>query len=99
VLWYVANLADAHGFTLSEVAVTNITKLWARYPSGFTVAAAAAKADESGPDATLAAYATTFDLPPVDANGSPVVDEHWLCPICDLNPCKCEELGYFPGGF
>jgi NTP pyrophosphatase (non-canonical NTP hydrolase) len=52
-----------------------------------------------GPDATLAAYATTFDLPPVDANGSPVVDEHWLCPICDLNPCKCEELGYFPGGF
>lgn len=47
VLWYVANLADAHGFKLSEVAEANVAKLRARYPGGFSVAAAEAKADES----------------------------------------------------
>lgn len=46
VLWYVANLANIHGFTLSEVAQANVDKLRARHPSGFTVASAAAKADE-----------------------------------------------------
>lgn len=40
------NLADAHGFKLSEVAQVNVDKLRARYPAGFTVAAAEAKADE-----------------------------------------------------
>lgn len=45
-LWYLANLAGAHGFTLSEVAQANVSKLRARYPSGFSVAAAQAKADE-----------------------------------------------------
>ena len=48
VMWYVANLADAHGITLSEVATANVAKLRARYPAGFSVAAAAAKADEAG---------------------------------------------------
>jgi NTP pyrophosphatase (non-canonical NTP hydrolase) len=46
VLWYLANLADAHGFTLSQVAQTNVDKLRARHPNGFTVESAAAKADE-----------------------------------------------------
>jgi NTP pyrophosphatase (non-canonical NTP hydrolase) len=46
VLWYLANLADAHGFTLFDVAQTNVDKLRARYPEGFTVQAAQAKADE-----------------------------------------------------
>lgn len=46
VLWYLANLATAHGFSLSDVAQTNVNKLRARYPTGFTVAASQAKADE-----------------------------------------------------
>lgn len=47
VLWYLANLASAHGFNLSEVAEANVEKLQARYPNGFTVAAAQARADEN----------------------------------------------------
>lgn len=35
VLWYLANLADAHGLTLSEVAQDNVSKLESRYPEGF----------------------------------------------------------------
>jgi NTP pyrophosphatase (non-canonical NTP hydrolase) len=46
VKWYGANLADAFGFPESEVAEANVAKLRARYPEGFTVAAAEAKADE-----------------------------------------------------
>ena len=38
VLWYVATLADAYGFSLSEVANININKLKARYPDGFSSA-------------------------------------------------------------
>lgn len=49
VLWYLSNLADAHGFTLEQVAHANVAKLRARYPAGFTVAAAQAKADEAMP--------------------------------------------------
>lgn len=37
VLWYVATLADAMGFLLSDVMQTNVAKLNARYPNGFTV--------------------------------------------------------------
>lgn len=47
VIWYVAVLAHAHGFTLDQVAQANVDKLKARYPKGFSVAAAAAKADET----------------------------------------------------
>lgn len=36
-LWYLANLAFEHGFTLSEVAEANSKKLRKRYPKGFTV--------------------------------------------------------------
>jgi NTP pyrophosphatase (non-canonical NTP hydrolase) len=108
VLWYVANLADAHGFTLSEVAVTNVTKLRARYPRGFTVAAAAAKADEggfgwsqgcdarTGPCGCGATHLSPVPLSGFDANGSPV-DAVLPCPICDCAPCQCEALGYRPG--
>lgn len=35
VLWYLANLADAAGFSLDEVADRNIEKLRRRYPDGF----------------------------------------------------------------
>lgn len=44
--WYPANLERSFGFKSSEVAQTNIDKLRARHPNGFTVASAAAKADE-----------------------------------------------------
>lgn len=46
VLYYIARAASSLGFALSEVAQANVSKLRARYPEGFTVAAAAAKADE-----------------------------------------------------
>ncbi|MFB5066505.1 MAG: nucleoside triphosphate pyrophosphohydrolase family protein [Candidatus Wallacebacter cryptica] len=35
VLWYLANLADAVGLSLSEIAEKNIAKLRKRYPNGF----------------------------------------------------------------
>lgn len=53
VMWYVANIATARGIKLSDVATANVAKLKARYPSGFTVEASKAKADE------------TFDTAPV----------------------------------
>jgi len=34
-LWYLSELARAHGWRLSKVAGTNIAKLEARYPDGF----------------------------------------------------------------
>lgn len=46
VRWYGAALEDSFGFKSSEVAEANVTKLRARYPDGFNVAASAAKADE-----------------------------------------------------
>lgn len=38
VCWYLANAANALGFTLEEVIQENITKLEARYPNGFEIA-------------------------------------------------------------
>ena len=35
VLWYIAIMADAIGFTLEDVAAANVAKLEARYPDGF----------------------------------------------------------------
>ena len=35
LLWMMAELADACGFTLDVVARHNIDKLWKRYPEGF----------------------------------------------------------------
>jgi NTP pyrophosphatase (non-canonical NTP hydrolase) len=36
ILWYVAGQATANGWTLADVATTNIEKLTARYPEGFS---------------------------------------------------------------
>jgi NTP pyrophosphatase (non-canonical NTP hydrolase) len=47
VLWYLAVLADSFGLTLSEVARANVAKLRARYPTGFSIEASKAKADEA----------------------------------------------------
>lgn len=46
VLWYLAYVSKLHGFTLEDAATTNIEKLRKRYPNGFSVDAAAARADE-----------------------------------------------------
>lgn len=35
LLWMMAELADACGFTLEAVARHNVDKLWNRYPEGF----------------------------------------------------------------
>jgi len=37
VLWYIAALCENLGFTMEDVASTNINKLKKRYPNGFTV--------------------------------------------------------------
>lgn len=36
VLWYIAEIADASGFTLEDVARWNVEKLKERYPDGFS---------------------------------------------------------------
>lgn len=36
VMWYIAEVASILGFTLEEIAQTNIEKLKARYPEGFS---------------------------------------------------------------
>jgi NTP pyrophosphatase (non-canonical NTP hydrolase) len=45
VLWYVAELCSAFGWSLEEVAAANIDKLRQRYPEGFSSAASVARAD------------------------------------------------------
>lgn len=35
ILWMMAELADAAGFTLNEAARGNVEKLWKRYPVAF----------------------------------------------------------------
>lgn len=48
VLWYACALADAAGFTMSDVLQANIDKLAARYPGlGWTAEDAASRKDES----------------------------------------------------
>lgn len=37
ILWGLAHAADALGVTLDDIAASNIAKLKARYPDGFTV--------------------------------------------------------------
>ena len=46
VLWYVACIAHWYGYTLSDVASTNIEKLQRRYPDGFSVEASRNRGDE-----------------------------------------------------
>lgn len=52
--WYGNALADSFGYSAEDIASGNSDKLRARYPSGFSVEAASAKADEklAAPDAT-----------------------------------------------
>jgi NTP pyrophosphatase (non-canonical NTP hydrolase) len=46
VLWYLSLLARAMHSSLADVATTNLHKLRARYPDGFTTKASLARADE-----------------------------------------------------
>lgn len=46
VLWYLTALRLFEGITLDEVMATNVAKLRARYPTGFSATAANARADE-----------------------------------------------------
>ncbi len=46
VLWYLADVAGQYGIPLERVARSNVSKMEARYPDGFTLEAAAARADE-----------------------------------------------------
>jgi NTP pyrophosphatase (non-canonical NTP hydrolase) len=69
VLWYVATLADALGISLDVIAQTNVNKLRARYPNGFSVEASKTKADEAQSDWVGLARREAFGH---DANGSPV---------------------------
>lgn len=61
VRWYGAALEHSFGFASSDVAATNIAKLRARYPSGFSVAAAAAKADETPTRVERAVFSAPHD--------------------------------------
>lgn len=45
VLWYLAMAAKTHGFTMSEIASTNVVKLWRRYPEGFNSKASINRAE------------------------------------------------------
>ncbi len=46
VFWYLSQLASAAGLTLDAIAATNVAKLLARYPDGYSKEAALARADE-----------------------------------------------------
>lgn len=37
VLWYLSVLADSIGYSLSDIATMNVTKLRERYPNGFSI--------------------------------------------------------------
>lgn len=45
VFWYLSQLAREYGILLSEVAKTNILKLRARYPHGFSIGDSIARKD------------------------------------------------------
>ncbi len=38
IMWYIALMAEAFGFELDSIMITNIEKLEARYPEGFDIA-------------------------------------------------------------
>ena len=38
IMWYIALMAEAFGFELDSIMITNIEKLEARYPEGFDTA-------------------------------------------------------------
>lgn len=65
VLWYLSVLAARRGISLEDVARANIAKLRARYPKGFSHAAANARADETpvpgGRLASCACYVKQLD--------------------------------------
>lgn len=103
VLWYLANLADAFGLTLSEVALVNVLKLRARYPTGFSVEASKAKADESDPAPVMrlgapaeqvtkwadpdAAYQRVFNEPRVEKTMIPPAGERCVAKRMSTELC------------
>jgi NTP pyrophosphatase (non-canonical NTP hydrolase) len=62
VLWYIAHACNVMGWTMEDIARTNVEKLRARYPQGFTPEDSALRRDE-------ASVAQNFD-----ANGAAVAD-------------------------
>jgi len=48
ILWYVAALATDYGFTLEQVARTNVEKLQTRYPAGFVQGGGIRKEQDNG---------------------------------------------------
>ena len=44
-LWYIAAIASKYGLKLDLIADLNISKLWARFPNGFTTEDSVARVD------------------------------------------------------
>jgi NTP pyrophosphatase (non-canonical NTP hydrolase) len=40
VLWYLADIGRRHGISLQDIAESNVAKIEARYPTGFSIEAA-----------------------------------------------------------
>lgn len=78
VLYYLARAAASLGLTLSQVAQANVDKLRTRYPVGFSVTAAEAKADERRP--LLA-----------DGGKLTAVEAEALAAMLDDTPCAVPE--------
>lgn len=81
---YKTGQAMPAGVTLAQVAETNVAKLRARYPAGFDMAIASAKADSS--------EAPVVDIRPrnIDADGRQVEEAEALAEV--------ETVGHYPAG-
>lgn len=90
VLWYIAEAADALGFTLNQVAIENIDKLQRRYPEGFNAEASKARVDAKGEPTPeqIAAWAdevSAYERVFAEPKTLPI-----LCAACLETPIDCE---------